>query len=48
MSAGRLSPGDGMYELLNIMGTPMGPRVLVSQGEALPPAPFGLDVALGN
>lgn len=31
----------GVYELLNVMGTPMGTRVLVSRGEALPPAPFG-------
>jgi hypothetical protein len=31
----------GIYDPLNVMGSPVGTRVPVSQGEALPPAPSG-------
>lgn len=35
------TPTAGVYELLNIFGTPVGFRVPVAQGEILPPASIG-------
>jgi len=38
---GASAPRSGTYALLNVMGTPNGERVLVQEGGALPPAPYG-------
>jgi hypothetical protein len=38
---GESAPKPGTYELLNVVGTPTSTRVVVQQGDALPPAPFG-------
>jgi hypothetical protein len=35
------APSAGTYEQRNVLGTPTGVRITVSQGEVLPAAPRG-------
>jgi hypothetical protein len=35
------APSTGTYEQRNVLGTPTGVRIAVSQGEVLPAAPRG-------
>jgi hypothetical protein len=35
------APQTGLYETLNIFGSPSGTRVWVVEGDPLPTAPFG-------
>jgi hypothetical protein len=38
---GEFAPATGMYELVNIFGSPTGVRVSVPHGQPLPAAPHG-------
>ncbi len=38
---GARAPSAGIYEQLNVLGTPSGVRITVAQGDVLPPAPRG-------
>ena len=38
---GMQAPSTGTYEQRNVLGTPTGVRITVSQGEVLPAAPRG-------
>ncbi len=38
---GLRAPSTGTYEQRNVLGTPTGVRIAVSQGEVLPAAPRG-------
>ena len=38
---GEIAPTTGIYELLNVFGTPTGRLVYVTKGDPLPAAPRG-------